>query len=141
MSNLRTFVTFDADMPDDAVFASSGDISVPRGRNVGEAFVEALRSRAVSASDLNQYEFYGWEITADVSGNEIWMLLQCSETWLLIIEDRSGKKTWFGKAQEPPLGSLKLIDDAIKRCPRFSNVLWFTQKEYDAGMQQGSPYP
>lgn len=141
MSSSRSFVTFDADFPDDAVFAASGDISVPGGRNVGAAFVEALRSRAISVSDPKQYEFYGWEFTANVRGTEIWMLLQGLEDWLLIIEDRSGKKTWFGKAQEPPLESLQLIDDVIKQCPMFSNAAWFTKKEFEAGALGGSPSP
>jgi hypothetical protein len=42
--------------------------------------VDALRSRTISASDPNQYDFYGWEITANISGKELWMLLQGSET-------------------------------------------------------------
>lgn len=141
VSSSRYFVMFEADLPNDAIFAASGDISVPGGRNVGEAFVKALRSRAISASDPKQCEFYGWEITANVNGVELWMLLQGLENWLLIVEDGSGKKSWFGKAKEPPLGTLQMIDDVIKQCPMFSSISWFTRKEFEAGKQAGSPSP
>lgn len=141
MTKSRSFVTFNADFADDAVFAASGDIITPRGRNVCEDFVRTLRSKDVSVSNPMQYEFYGWEFTANISGAEMWFLLQSAENWLLIIEDRSKKKTWFGKIHDISSETLQVIDEVIAESHLLSNAQWFTKKEFESGTDRGSPDP
>jgi hypothetical protein len=141
MTGQRTFVTFEANLPDDSVFTDSGDIIVPRGRHVCEKLVQGMRSAGITVTDPEQHEFYGWEFTANLNGAETWMLLQGVETWLLILEDRSGESGWFLKANDPSIDSLRLIDDTLKSRSNFENVSWFNRKEYETGARVGSPVP
>ena len=141
MGSHRNFVTFEADLPDDTVFAESGDISVPGGRNVCAELVEIFRSEGMSTSDPEQHEFYGWELTANLHGTETWVLLQRTEPWLLIIENRSQKSSLFRKTPTPTDASLNFIDYALKKSGKFSNVSWFTRNEYESGLQVGNPVP
>ncbi len=141
MVDQRTFVTFEANLLDDAEFAESGDISVPGGLKVCEVLIDAIRGESLWVSDPEQHESYGWQFTAKFRDTDVWMLLQKTELWLLIIECRSGKSGWFSRTQKLSADSTKLIHDALKRVPEFSNISWFTRREFEAGAQVGSPIP
>lgn len=141
MTSQRSFVTFDADLPEDSVFADSGDIEVPGGRNVSELLAEQLRLRRWSVCNPVQRDYYGWEFSGEVNGVETWMLLQSGEPWLLIIEGRRKRAFWFPKAIEPSDQSLERIDEVLKSCGQFGGISWHTKQDYDAGRHGGSPSP
>lgn len=141
MTSQRTFVTFDADLPDDSVFNDGGDIEVPGGRNVSERLAEQLRLQGWSVSCPEQRDYYGWEFTGELNGIESWMLIQSGESWLLIIEGRKKRIFWFPKASEPSKESLKRIDEALQVCTSFRHVSWHTKREYETGSRGGNPSP
>jgi hypothetical protein len=141
MTSHRSFVTFNADLPDDSVFTNGGDIEVPGGRNVSELLAERLRLHGWSVRDPVQRDYYGWEFSGEVDGIETWMLLQSGEEWLLIIEGRRNRFFWFPKAIEPSEQSLKCIDEILKSCSHFEGISWHSKQDYDAGRQGGSSCP
>jgi hypothetical protein len=141
MRSQRSFVTFNADLSDDAVFTESGDIEVPGGRNVSELLVQQLRLQGWTACNPVQRDYYGWEFSGEVDGIETWMLLQSGESWLLIIEGRKKRAFWFSKAIEPSEQSLKRIDEVLKRCGQFDCISWHRKQDYDAGLHGGGPSP
>lgn len=141
MGNQRTYVTFLADFPDDIVFNEAGDLLVPGGRNICEKLVECMRAEGIPASDPEQYKFYGWEFTASLDGAATWLMLQYPGPWLLMVEDRSVKWSWFRKRKEPSDAALNLIHDTLGKAGKISDISWFTSKEYNSGVKAGSPAP
>ena len=141
MGDLRTFVTFEASLPDDAVFAESGDVSVPSGRNICEVLIANMQSEGIVASDAEQHESYGWEFTAKIDGAEVRILVQWVEPWLMILENRSGRSGVFRRAREPSASSMNLIHDVLKQVMEISNISWFTRGEFESGSRVGNPNP
>ncbi len=141
MTSQRSFVTFNANLPDESVFTDSGDIQVPGGRNVSELLAEQLRLQGWTVCTPVQRDYYGWEFSGEVDGIETWMLLQSGEPWLLIIEGRKKRAFWFPKSIEPSEQSLKRIDAVLKSCGQFEFISWHSKQDYDAGIHSGSASP
>ena len=135
MIEQRTFVTFEADFHDDSEFSSSGEISIPAGRGLGQALANALELQNFKVSEWVQYEFYAWQATAELAGRKCWILLQGGQPWLLIAEDRTGLLERIHKSKTSFLEVLMAIDAALKEHKIFSNISWFTRSEYENNSQ------
>jgi hypothetical protein len=143
---MRTHVTFKADFPDDSQEDEGGDISVPAGRNVALALVDALRGDGLGCGDPEQHSHYGWSFEIQMSGLREWCVLQRGEECLLIGEARGPfLGSLFRNEEHLEANALRAIHAAMKRDSRFSEVLWFTAREYNAGRaaraRTGHPSP
>jgi hypothetical protein len=133
---VRTFVSFEADFPDDAIFGTPGNPEIPSGRNVAEALVQCLRDRNLKVSDATQHSFYGWEFLVEYEdGGRFWFLLQYTGPWLLLSQARPSlrQRLLSREPQDAAHGRLlHMIDDCLKNDRRFSNPAWFTKEEFES---------
>ncbi len=126
---LRTFVTFEAALPDDGVWDDADNPIQPVGRNVAEALAERLGGAGVA-----QYKFYGWEFEVVEDAHRAWCLLQHPDPWLLIVEPRrSLRQRLLRRKDEDPWFSalLEKVDQTLRK-PPFTVPRWFTEEEYAA---------
>jgi len=132
--DLKTFVTFEADFPDDASFIADGDpADVPGGRAIAEALRGLLAARGFTVSAPAQHEHFGWALTAEEGGCRTWLLLQVGEPWLLITEDQSGMVArLLGRGGPFQRRVLEALGEALRADGRFREVTWFTRAEYEA---------
>ena len=140
MSLQRTFVTFDAEMPDDSEFSESGDILVPGGRGVCFLVMQFLQELGLDVSEPEQHQFYGWELNGELHGSKFWFLLQYPAPWLLIAEDKTGL---FARFRTERISLEKLLSGLNKKLTtdhRIGDVQWFTKREYEDGMPLGSKF-
>ena len=127
---LRTFITFDADFPDDAEFAASGDIVRPGGNAIMIALADALGGQGYKLSELVQHSFYGWAFTTGKDG-EHYLILQFAGPWLLQagIQDAAGRPV--EEADRAFVDLLHTCHHILLADSRFHNIRWFTREEYD----------
>lgn len=142
MTQLATFATFKADLPDDGEFSRSGEIITPAGRVLSGVLTRLLEIRGFKVNEWTQHEFYGWQVTVELDSKEYWILLQGGKPWLLIIEMRPGLLGWLQKREVAFKQVLTAIDSALKTDERVMNVSWFTREEYEKGSLVGrlTPY-
>ncbi|MGK6321424.1 hypothetical protein [Sphingomonas sp. DT-204] len=141
MSELRTFATFDAELPDDSEFSESGDILVPGGRGVCLLIMQLLQEIGLDVSQPEQHQFYGWELNGELNGSKFWFLLQYPESWLLIVEDKTGL---IARLKTERMSLQELLDDLGKKLTadhRIHGIQWFTKKEYESGVTLGNKFP
>jgi hypothetical protein len=138
----RTFVTFNAALPDQAEWTEQGSPLVPGGKGIAVALSESLRGTGLCLSEVTQCSFYGWAFEITFPKTKIWCLLQAGETWLLLLEERKGVFGLFQFEGSSQLDStLRAVDQALKQDHRFSSIRWYTKREYEAGRQGGSNSP
>jgi len=58
--NVRDWVEFSADFPDDAVWDSHDNLLVPGGKAIAEVLRDHLARRGFSCTSVRQHSFYGW---------------------------------------------------------------------------------
>ncbi len=127
--DVRNFVVFEADTPDDGVPVENGE-PIPAGRAIAETLRDALCTSDRAGSVVAQYSFYGWEFRA----GPYWCLLQYADPWLLIVEDRSRiVERWFNRRRTATAfrAFLDQLRDFLDAEPRFSRIRCFTKREYD----------
>ena len=123
--NARSFVSFAAGFPDDGEHPPDQE-PVPAGRRIAEALAAALRMAYGSEPVVRQHSFYGWEFES----GPYWCLLQCPDSWLLIVEDRSSViKRWLNRRRTTAalavfLGEIRRI---LETDARFSEIHWFSK--------------
>lgn len=106
--NVKSYITFEADYPDEAVWDNNGIMIVPDGRSVVAAIASILKENGYRTSDIFQHSFYGWAV--DVNGPEgnFWCMAQNGEPWLLLIV--KGKRSiwsWLWGLQSKKNDNLK----------------------------------
>lgn len=131
--NVRNFVEFNADFPDDSEFAPSGDIIRPSGRNVADALCEHLRENNQDVTGPTQHSYYAWGFQAGPKGDSRF-LLQFPGPYLLTCESR------HKASSEHVLTLLRLVEQIVLADTRFSQVRWYTKAEYESG-GEGSASP
>jgi len=135
----RNHVTFEANLPDDSEEDDRGNVTVPAGRSIASVLVRALESQGLDCSAPEQHSHYGWSFEIRINGSRVWCVLQYAEPWLLMVRTHSS-------LTEPERTALRSIHDALKGEALFSEVLWLTEKEYDApgdaaDAKRGHPSP
>jgi hypothetical protein len=135
--DLRNFVTFEAQFPDDAVWNEAGKPLVPAGHGIAIAFQVRLKERGFKCSEPKQHKFYGWSFEALSERVCIWLLFQGGGPWLLIAEPkRSILAQFFGRGRGPDFEeSLGILHEILRSDKRFSNARWFTRSEYERGKE------
>jgi hypothetical protein len=135
IANERTFVTFDADFPDDSEWDENENISVPGGRALAAWFRERLLERGVGCSEPAQHSFYGWQFDVCVGKRAVTFVLQGGNPWILIAQGQaSALRPLAGENDCEPLRHFLLaIQTLLAASSRFSSVRWFTRAEYEAG--------
>ena len=85
--DIRTFVTFNADFPDDAEWDENGLPLVPGGKGITLRIGELLCSQSHECLHVEQHSFYGWRFNVRVLGVLFVCLVQGYEPWLLTCEE------------------------------------------------------
>ena len=132
---MRTFITFNADFADDAVYGSTIDIVVPAGKNVANAVAQQLRLLGHTCSDAEQHEFYGWSIDVNQDGRQYWLLVQGGgNPWLLTCHSkRSLFQRMFGRVDRIGFKSfLMAVNTALHADARFTLIRWLSREDYEA---------
>jgi hypothetical protein len=130
---LRTFVTFDANFPDDGVFDGAGEIQLPSGRNVGEAIAQLLQSAGYEVTELAQRGFYGWQFKATAGSQSFLFVLQYPGPWLLL--SQRVESVLEKLRSHPDDGTqrsvLQRLSAMLGEDDRFGRQSWFTKEEYE----------
>jgi hypothetical protein len=143
MSEIRNFVTFNADFVDDAQWTDNGDLLVPGGRTIADALCFALQKIGCVVSPVSQQSFYGWTFDANIENLTLNCVLQAGADWLLVA---TPKPTLTGRLFGNHIQSFRkfviILHDVLVNDRRVSKVFWYTREDYEAGKtDQGSPIP
>jgi hypothetical protein len=133
---LRDFVTFDANSPDDAEWDQNENLVIPGGRAVAQALTRGLQDKQLSCSPVVQHGDYGWEFEINVAKGRVWCVLaQAEDRWLLILEEKKSLiGRMFGSGHGSVFGEIQgKIHETLSSDTRFTNILWFTRADYEAG--------
>jgi len=135
---LRTFVTFEAEFPDDAVFDSRGDIEVPGGKNVAVAIVESLRTRGMDVTWPAQHRFYGWKFAACAGNDSFDLVLQYPGPWLLLSQrvESPMDKLRRPKSDNTHRKLLEEVSTILEQDRRYRRQSWFTKEEYESDVSR-----
>lgn len=139
----RTFVTFEADFPEDWEWDPKGNLVVPGGLGVARAIVSAIRSTGSSATEPVQHSFYGWSFEFASGSVAVWSVLQYPGPWLLQVEPRRKGLARLVKWSFPADFErvLETLHGLLSADRRFSRLQWFTRNEYESGRQKGFDTP
>lgn len=135
---LHTFVTFEAEFPDDAVFDSGGDIQVPGGKNVAEAIVGSLRTRGTNVTEPAQHSYYGWKFTARAGNESFDFVLQYPGPWLLLSQRAESlmDKLRQPRSEDTHRKVLEAVATILEHDHRFRRQSWFTKEEYESDVSR-----
>lgn len=130
---LRTFTTFEADFPDDAEFAKSGDIKRPGGHNIALVLCEMLKRRGLKVANPQQHSFYGWAFFVSDDRLRFWFLLQSGERWLLLSQNKTSllPRLFSSDSLSQHRRILETLNDIIAQDRRFQRVQWFTRRAFE----------
>jgi hypothetical protein len=134
MNEIRNFVTFIAEFPDDAAWNEKGDLLVPGGRAITEELGNLLRTHGCTVTTVEQHSFYGWTFDVVDEQRAAFILAQAENEWLVILSPR--QTLWSrltGRDYETPLKILARVHESLKLDKRFSNIRWHTRRDYEGG--------
>ena len=141
---MRTLVTFNTDLPDDAIETADGmDFIQWPGRNVTNVIADLLKSIGWTPDEPIDLEERGWDLDASLGNRGISLRIEAPEEVLVGITDRTPDWTWFLRRKPPgPVftGLLTEFDKALKADGRFRDILWFTPEGYLKD-EAGAPLP
>ena len=129
---LRSYLTFDALFPDDAVFDPAGDPIVPGGAAIAQFLRDRLALCGMRCSEQTQHKFYGWAFTVIGKRTSIWCLLQASDEWLLITERHSSliQTILNPNRVDEHRDVLNMMLSAMRSDKRFSSIAEWTPQDY-----------
>jgi hypothetical protein len=131
---LRTFVTFEADFPDDGEFTESGDVKRPGGLNIALALGEMLQRQGFELSKPQQHSFYGWEFTVSAEGFNFRLLLQFPGPWLLLSQDKNSfLRGFLGSKALVHRRVLETLNRSLAQSSSFRVLRWYSKEEYESG--------
>lgn len=128
-ADVRSFAIFHSDFPNDSA-ERNDQIVVPGGRNILAAICGHLEAHVPPIRPA-QHSFYGWTAGFPIGKVNIWLLLQCPDPWLLIVESRASWWTGAKSKEGALLEGINLVSTAIKLEPRLKQVQWMNKAEYE----------
>ena len=145
MNELRVFVTFNADFPDDTKWNDSGDMVIPGGQTIAEVLKQALESHGCTCSCVYQHSHYGWTFDTTCDSFTSQCVLAAAEgAWLLqLVPKRSLVSLLTGKSHVAKIRLAQTcVHTILKSEDRFSEILWHTRQHYESRRQdRASPVP
>jgi hypothetical protein len=131
----RTFVTYDADFPDDSEWDENENLTVPGGRAIAGWFRQQFLEEGLDCSELVQHSFYGWRFDVRVGKCVVQCILQGGHPWLMISQPRTSllHQLIHHNDYEPLHAFVLALHAMLIRDARFSSVRWFTRVEYEGG--------
>jgi len=142
--SVRTFVTFEAEFPDDAVWDRRENCIVPGGKGIACTIREALMAHVTDCSVVRSHSFYGWAFDVSIGKCRFVCVIQGSEPWLLICEKEDTsllEKLWRRTHDERLAAAVNAVHVVLTNDPRFTAVQWFTREEYERGATRGAATP
>ncbi len=133
---MRTFVTFEADFPNDEVLGSDQSLEKPPGRNIAASLRNILSLQAMHTSDVASHEFYGWTFDVKCPRSSVQLLLQFPGPWLLCFLQRKRITGMFCSSASLESDFFFVIGEAAKALQgdmRFSDLRWYFKKDYESG--------
>ncbi len=130
---LKSYVTFDADFPDDAIENEQGDVEIPPGENIMSHLANRFRERNFQVSDPKQHSYYGWCFTVQYKEAEIWLLIHPPGHWLLLSQvDKTITQTILLKNLDHLHHELlQVLKEILSVDNKIEKVEWYTRKEYE----------
>jgi hypothetical protein len=126
---VRSFLTFAADSSD-AEEQPPDNEPVPAGRSIAQTIASACRRSGTREAVVRQHSFYGWEFQC----GPYWCLLQCPDSWLLIVEDRSSVVWRWVNRRRTSSAFQSFLDEmrnVLEADSRFSKIRFFSKDEYE----------
>jgi hypothetical protein len=132
----RNNVMFYSSLPDDSVENDQGDIVVPAGQGILRRICQALEAQAYQPTQPSQHSFYGWESTFFCDGDRIWLLLQDTDPWLLMVILRSGFLRTITRGNSALLKAMGAVDISLQRDDTIRDIRWVNEREYEADQKK-----
>jgi hypothetical protein len=132
---LRAYLTFEADFPNDAEFAESGDIKRPGGLMIAQVLCKVFQRRTMIVSEPEQHSFYGWSFVVGDGGSTIWFLLQFPGPWLLLSQNRTSlrERIFSPRSSSKHRTVLEILNESLAKDKRFREMKWYTKQQYESG--------
>jgi hypothetical protein len=130
MNDIESYVVFRAEFPDDSMEANR-EIITPAGRNIMQAICRHISSTGATTTQPRPHSFYGWTAEFQIGKVTIWMLLQQTGPWLLIIEARASWLTG-GKTKADALRQgIAIVGNALSAESRIQELRWMTKEKFE----------
>ena len=133
---MRLYVEFESEYPmDEVVDEESGDVMIPPGENIIEAYRLFLKAEGVDVGRAQLHSFYGHDLEFQIGKARLWHMIQFVEPFLLI-SDRVGFRLPFvGRAETDKVikESIELFRRFVKSDEKLKIVGEFTEEEYNSG--------
>lgn len=124
MVKLRPNVWFEADFPDDTVYAEDGNELQFAGQAVAQAVAEMLKARGYCVDEPeNEYE-KGWSLNAYRQRQRFWIQVTFIDDYILQTKDMTWR-LWPNRAAF--IAFLSDLEGGLKSDPRFSNFRWWAK--------------
>jgi hypothetical protein len=133
--NVREFLEFKADFPDDTNWDQDGNCLVPGGVAIAKLIAQELAAHGYRVSEVVQHSYYGWTFDTCLKKREVWCLLSSSAGgWLLNLQQRSSLICSIFRTRNLALEEIQdCIQFILSKDNRFSNLLWYTREDYENG--------
>ena len=129
---IRSFMTFEAEFPDDAEFRLGGSPLKPSGENVANVLAQTLQRAGTAVTAPKQHSFYGWQFYVSEGGCTFWFLLQFPGPWLLLrLDKRPIIARWLRPCGKTHGAVLNKLCDALAQDVRFKDICRYTKEEYE----------
>lgn len=105
-----------------------------------EVIRESLIEQGLSASEVVQRSFYGWEFEVEYQAARFLVVLQFIDHWLLICDLKRSllDRILFRDRTAAHEHVLKAIDRTLQSDSRFRGIAWLTQEQYASGANSAS---
>jgi len=136
MEDVRELVTFITDFPGDEQWNERGDLLVPGGRMITESIRTSFQGAACHCTPVLQHSFYGWTFTVVWQSHSIECIVSVADAlrWMLQMRlERPLTRRILGDSGASELKASQVhLHEFLKSDQHFSNVLWYTQRDYDS---------
>lgn len=133
---MKNFATFDAAFPDRPETDPEGEVVRAGGYELAVAIAQLLATILPVVDRPKEHSWYGWQIAASDHDRQYWLMLQRSDQWLLIAEDRTGLLRRMRSSTRLP-AILEKLARRFAEDRRFSNVSWLTKEDFEKGASSG----
>ena len=140
----RTYVTFNADFPDETVWDENDEIRIPGGKHIIDMIWGELGKSKFKITSPEQHSYYGWAFEIRDGDATMWLLLQGGDLWILMtMQQKSIIDTLRFRHYDSTHMSLNdRIHSFLSQNAHVENIKWYSEKEWEISPgQPGNPNP